>query len=42
MTTKGNACGVSVEKPEGKMPLGGRRHRWENDIKKFKEVGKEA
>jgi hypothetical protein len=42
MTTKGNACGVSVEKPEGKMPLGTRRHMWENDINKFKEVGKEA
>jgi hypothetical protein len=31
MTAKGNACRVLVEKPEGKMPLGTRRHRWEND-----------
>ena len=31
-----------MEKREGKMPLGTRRHRWENDIKRDKEVGKEA
>ena len=31
MTAKGNACRVLVEKPEGKMPLGTRRRRWEND-----------
>ena len=24
---------VSVEKPEGKRPLGRTRHRWENNIK---------
>jgi hypothetical protein len=42
MTAKGNACRVLVEKPEEKLPLGTRRLRWENDIKKVKEIGKEA
>jgi hypothetical protein len=42
MTAKGNACGVLVEKPEGKLQLGTRRHRWENDTTKFKDVGREA
>ena len=31
---------VLVEKPEGKMPLGRRRHRWEDNIKMdLQEVG---
>jgi hypothetical protein len=42
MTAKGNACKVLVEKPEGKMLLGTSRYRWENDIKKVKEVGQVA
>jgi len=42
MTAKGNACGVLVEKRGGKMLLGTRRHRWENDITKVKDVGREA
>jgi hypothetical protein len=42
MTAKGNACGVLVDKPEGKMLRGTRRHRWENDITKVKDVGREA
>ena len=32
---------VLVGKPEGKRPLGRRRHRWENNIKMdFEEVGR--
>jgi hypothetical protein len=27
-----DACGVLVEKPEGKVPLGRSRCRWENNI----------
>jgi hypothetical protein len=42
MTAKGNACGVLVEKPEGKILLGTSRQRWENDITKVKDVGREA
>jgi len=31
---------VLVRKPEGKRPLGGPRHRWEDDIKMdLQEVG---
>jgi hypothetical protein len=32
MCEKRNACWGLVEKQEGKRPLGGPRHRWENDI----------
>jgi hypothetical protein len=28
-----NAYKTSVEKPEGKRPLGGRRHIWEDNIR---------
>ena len=28
-----------VGKPEGKGPLGKPRHRWEDNIKSFKEIG---
>jgi hypothetical protein len=29
---KTTACRVLVGKPEGKMPLGGHRRRWEDNI----------
>jgi hypothetical protein len=30
---KRNACRILVGKPEGKRPLGTRRHRWVDNIK---------
>jgi hypothetical protein len=33
MGEKRNAYRVVLGKPEGKRPLGRRRHRWQNDIK---------
>jgi hypothetical protein len=37
---KRNACKVSVEKPEGKRPLGRPRRRWEDSIKTdLREIG---
>jgi hypothetical protein len=33
MAEKGNAYRASVGKPEGKRPLGGPRHRWQDNIK---------
>jgi hypothetical protein len=33
-----SACRILVEKPEGMGPLGGPRHRWEDNVKiKLKE-----
>jgi hypothetical protein len=35
-----NACRISVEKPEGKRPLGRSRHRWEDNIRMdLREIG---
>jgi len=28
-----NVCSILVGKPEGKRPLGRRRHRWEDNIR---------
>jgi hypothetical protein len=40
MKEKGNAYMVSVEKPEGKRPLGRPRHRWVDNIKMdLREMG---
>jgi hypothetical protein len=37
---KWNAYRDLVEKPEGKRPLGIRRHRWEDNIKMYlREIG---
>jgi hypothetical protein len=32
---KRNACRILVGKPEGKIPLGGPRHRWVDSIKMY-------
>jgi hypothetical protein len=35
-----NGCRISVEKPEGKRPLGRPRHRWEdNSEMDLREIG---
>jgi len=35
-----NACSILVRKPEGKIPLGRRRCRWEDNIKMYlREIG---
>jgi hypothetical protein len=34
---KRNAYKILVGKPEGKRPLGRRRHKWVNNIKRFLE-----
>jgi hypothetical protein len=40
MGEKGNTCGLLVGKPEGKRPLGRRRHRWIYSIKiDFTDIG---
>jgi len=40
MGERRGVCRVLVGKPEGKRPLGRRRHRWEDNIKMYlKEVG---
>jgi hypothetical protein len=37
---KRNAYRILVGKPEGKIPLGGPRHRWVDNIKKdLREIG---
>lgn len=37
--SKGNVCKILVEKPEGKRPLGSRRHRWANNFRIDEAVG---
>jgi hypothetical protein len=38
-----NACKLPLGKPEGKIPLGRTRHRWENNIKMdLREIGFEG
>jgi hypothetical protein len=40
MGAKRNAYRILVGKPEGKRPLGRRRHRWEDNIRTdFREKG---
>jgi len=40
MAERRGTCGVLVEKPEGKRPLGRPMHRWEDNIKMdLKKVG---
>jgi hypothetical protein len=38
-----NACNILVGKPEGKRPLGRRRHRWKDNIEMYvREIGWEV
>jgi hypothetical protein len=40
MGKKRNAYRISVGKPEGKRPLGRRRHKWKDNIKiDLREIG---
>jgi hypothetical protein len=40
MGEKRNACRILVGKPEGKRPLGRRRHRWKDNIRMYlREIG---
>jgi hypothetical protein len=40
MGMKRNACRALVGKPDGKRPLGGHRHRWEDNIEMdLREIG---
>jgi hypothetical protein len=39
MGEKGKACRILMEKPEGKIPLGGSRRKWEDNNKMdFREI----
>jgi hypothetical protein len=38
MGERGGVCRSSVGKPEGKRPLGRRRHKWEDNMMDLKEL----